>query len=83
MGHIPGPRGWSWEHQLGDEVKRDIIRKSDLERLLGNSDISNRTTVVVYGDNNNWFALKYLLGYPKVRNYDGPGRNGQSNRRSD
>ncbi len=55
-GHIAGAIDWSWNRQLCDQVQRDIIKKQDLERLLSNSGISNRTTVVVYGDNNNWFA---------------------------
>jgi len=37
-------------------VKRDLISKKDFEELLGASGVANDTTVVVYGDNNNWFA---------------------------
>ena len=55
-GHIPGAVGWSWNTQLCDQIQRDIIKKEDLEQLLGSSGISNETTVVVYGDNDNWFA---------------------------
>ena len=55
-GHIAGAIDWSWNRQLCDQVQRDIIKKQNLERLLSNSGISNRTTIVVYGDNNNWFA---------------------------
>ena len=55
-GHIPGAVGWNWDTQLCDTVQRDIIKKSDLETLLGNSGISNDTTVIIYGDNDNWFA---------------------------
>jgi len=55
-GHIPGAVGWNWDTQLCDQIQRDIIKKEDLEHLLGSSGISNKTTVVVYGDNNNWFA---------------------------
>ena len=55
-GHIPGAVGWNWDTQLCDQIQRDIIKKEDLEHLLGSSGISKNTTVVVYGDNNNWFA---------------------------
>ena len=55
-GHVPGAVGWNWQTQLSDPVRRDIISKKALEELLGNSGISNDTTVVLYGDNNNWFA---------------------------
>jgi thiosulfate/3-mercaptopyruvate sulfurtransferase len=54
--HIPGAVGWNWQTQLSDQVRRDLVSKSDLEQLLGNSGISNTTTVILYGDNNNWFA---------------------------
>ena len=56
QGHVPGSIGWNWQTQLCDTVRRDIIGKADLEALLSSSGISNDTTIVVYGDNNNWFA---------------------------
>jgi thiosulfate/3-mercaptopyruvate sulfurtransferase len=55
-GHIAGAVGWSWHTQLCDTVQRDIMTKADFEKLMGESGISNDTTVVLYGDNNNWFA---------------------------
>jgi thiosulfate/3-mercaptopyruvate sulfurtransferase len=55
-GHVPGAIAWNWQTQLCDTVQRDIIKKADLEKLLGQSGISNDTTIVLYGDNNNWFA---------------------------
>lgn len=76
VGHIPGAVGWSWRTQLCDTVRRDIISKTDLEDLLGSSGIDNDTTVVLYGDSNNWFAawafwqLK-LYGHKDVRLMDG------------
>jgi len=75
-GHIPGAVGWNWQTQLSDPVQRDIIKKADLETLLSNSGISNDTTIVLYGDNNNWFAawafwqLK-VYGHEDVRMVDG------------
>ena len=56
QGHIAGAVGWDWTAQLQDTLTRDIISKSDLEALMGGSGIGNDTTVVLYGDNNNWFA---------------------------
>ncbi len=55
-GHIDGAVDWGWQSDLNDPVRRDLIGKEDLERLLGQSGITPDTTVVLYGDNNNWFA---------------------------
>jgi len=56
QGHVPNAIGWNWKTQLCDTVCRDIISKDALEKLLGEHGISNDTTIVLYGDNNNWFA---------------------------
>ena len=55
-GHIPGAVGWDWGKQLCDTLRRDIIPKAPFEQLMSQSGISNDTTVVLYGDNNNWIA---------------------------
>jgi thiosulfate/3-mercaptopyruvate sulfurtransferase len=55
-GHIPGAVAWNWTSQLSDNVRRDVLSKEALEELLSKSGISNDDTVVLYGDNNNWFA---------------------------
>ena len=55
-GHVPNAVGWAWDTQLCDTVRRDIIPKDAIEKLLGSSGIGNDTTVILYGDNNNWFA---------------------------
>ena len=74
--HIPNAVGWNWQTQLSDQVRRDLVSKSDLERLLGNSGIDNTTSVILYGDNNNWFAawafwqLK-IYGHKDVRIING------------
>ena len=60
QGHIPGAVGWNWQTQLQDNVRRDLITKQALEQLLGRSGISNDTTILLYGDNNNWFAAYAL-----------------------
>jgi thiosulfate/3-mercaptopyruvate sulfurtransferase len=76
QGHIPGAVGWNWQTQLQDNVRRDLIDKAALEALLSKSGISNDTTILLYGDNNNWFAayafwqLKYY-GHKDVRLING------------
>src|SRR5579872_5311212 len=76
QGHIPGAVGWNWQTQLQDNVRRDLIDKAALEALLSKSGISGDTTVLLYGDNNNWFAayalwqLKYY-GHKDVRLMNG------------
>ena len=56
FGHIPGAVGWNWTTQLEAQVQRDIPSHEDWEELLRSSGISNDTKIVLYGDNNNWFA---------------------------
>lgn len=75
-GHIPGAVGWNWTSQLQDQVRRDIICKADLERLLGQSGIGNDDLVVLYGDNDNWFAayaywVLKLYGHERAQLMDG------------
>ena len=64
-GHIPGAVRLHWRDDLQDPVERDLVEKSEFERLLGGLGIANDTTVVVYGDKNNWFAA-YAYWYLKV-----------------
>ena len=56
QGHISGAVGWNWTSQLNDTLRRDILNREQMQRLLGESGIGRNTTVVLYGDNNNWFA---------------------------
>lgn len=76
QGHVPGAAGWNWTTELCDTLVRDIIPAKKLEELLGKSGIDNNTTIVLYGDNNNWFAcwafwqLK-MYGHSDVRIMDG------------
>jgi thiosulfate/3-mercaptopyruvate sulfurtransferase len=56
QGHIARAVGWNWQSQLQQTVRRDLISKAEVEQLLGSSGIDNNTTIVLYGDNNNWFA---------------------------
>jgi len=76
QGHVPGAAGWNWTTELCDTLTRDIIPLKKLEELLGKSGIDNKTTIILYGDNNNWFAawafwqLK-MYGHEDVRMMDG------------
>jgi thiosulfate/3-mercaptopyruvate sulfurtransferase len=56
QGHILGAIAWNWTTQLCDTLERDIIPKDAFEKLMADSGIGNDTTVILYGDNNNWFA---------------------------
>jgi thiosulfate/3-mercaptopyruvate sulfurtransferase len=55
-GHIPGAVGWNWNTQLSDMRVRDLLARPAFEQLMSASGISPGSTVVLYGDNNNWFA---------------------------
>ncbi len=55
-GHIKNAVGWNWTTQLQDNVRRDLLGLAQFEKLCRNSGVANDTTVVFYGDNNNWFA---------------------------
>ncbi len=59
-GHIKGAVGWNWTTQLQDNVRRDLLGPKQFEELCKASGINNDTTVVFYGDNNNWFAAYAL-----------------------
>ena len=75
-GHIPGAVSLHWQRDLQDELVRDVVSREQFERLLGSRGIARDTTVVLYGDKNNWFAayaywyLK-LYGHERVRLLDG------------
>ncbi len=75
-GHIAGAVGWNWQSQLQQTVRRDIVSSEDMAKLLGGAGIGNDTTVVLYGDNNNWFAawafwqLRYY-GHQEVKLMNG------------
>ncbi|GMA51570.1 sulfurtransferase [Alicyclobacillus contaminans] len=55
-GHIEGAIAWNWTTQLNDQIRRDILSKQQLEQLLSQSGITPDTLIILYGDNNNWFA---------------------------
>jgi thiosulfate/3-mercaptopyruvate sulfurtransferase len=78
IGHIPGAVKLDWTTQLQDQVKRDFVDKAAFENLLEERGISNDTTVIFYGDKNNWYATYALwlfryYGHPvdKLKVLDG------------
>lgn len=56
QGHVPNSVLFDWKKDINDPLKRDILSKSQLEDLFSRNGISNGTTLVLYGDFNNWFA---------------------------
>jgi thiosulfate/3-mercaptopyruvate sulfurtransferase len=68
-GHIPGAVALHWKAEMQQQVVRDVIGKDEFERLLAAKGIANSTTVVLYGDKNNWFAA-YAYWYLKLYGHD-------------
>jgi len=64
-GHIPGAVKLHWKDDLQDPVERDLVEKDEFERLMGSLGIGNDTTLILYGDKNNWFAA-YAYWYLKI-----------------
>ena len=64
-GHIAAAVKLHWRDDLQDPLERDIVEKEAFEAVLGERGIANDTTVVLYGDKNNWFAA-YAYWYLKV-----------------
>jgi len=75
-GHITGAVGWNWQIDLQRRPTRDIPSGPEWEALLGRSGVAKDTTVVLYGDNSNWFAafalwLFRLYGHQDARLMNG------------
>lgn len=75
-GHIEGAANLVWHTDLVDTVKRDIVDKARFEQLLRNAGVSNDSTIVLYGDTNNWFAawgawIFDIYQVPNVKLLDG------------
>ncbi|HLI83036.1 MAG TPA: sulfurtransferase [Bryobacteraceae bacterium] len=75
-GHVPGAIGWAWNTQLCDTLQRDILSKEKFEELMSSSGITPSSTLVIYGDNNNWFAAwafwqAKIYGHQDVRLMNG------------
>ncbi len=76
QGHLPGSVSWNWTTELSDGLTRDIAGRADFSRLLQSSGIWPETTIVLYGDNQNWFAAwaywqLRLYGHRAVKLLDG------------
>lgn len=75
-GHIPGAVQVDWTHDLNDQVRRDYLDKAGFEALMSRSGITPETTVVFYGDKNNWWAtyafwVFQLFGHTNAKVMDG------------
>ena len=70
MGHIPGAVLFDWRKDINDAVRRDILSAEALARLLAHAGVDPDTTLVLYGDFNNWFAAFafWVLTYYGVTN---------------
>lgn len=69
-GHIPGAVNFEWHTDLVDPVRRDIVSQKDLEKKLRAAGVNQDSTVILYGDNNNWFAAwgAWVLDVYSVKN---------------
>jgi thiosulfate/3-mercaptopyruvate sulfurtransferase len=75
-GHIPGAVKLDWHTELNDPLTRDYVDGSGFARLMSERGVSRDTTLVLYGDRNNWWAayalwVTTLFGHPDVRLLDG------------
>src|SRR6267154_716982 len=75
-GHIPGAVKLDWHTELNDPVTRDYVDGAGFARLMSDKGITRDTTLVLYGDRNNWWAayalwVCTLFGHPDVRPLDG------------
>jgi len=76
VGHIPGAVKLDWHTELQDPLRRDVVDPQSFAALLAGKGIGNDTTVILYGDKNNWYAtytlwLFDLYGHRDVRVMDG------------
>ena len=68
-GHIREAVKLHWRDDLQDSVERDLVEKDEFERLMASRGIGNDTTIVLYGDKNNWFAA-YAYWYLKIYGHE-------------
>ena len=74
--HIPGAQKLDWHIDLNDQTERDYVAREEFERLLRSRGVDDGTTVVFYGDKNNWWAtyafwVFRLFGFDNVMVLDG------------
>lgn len=75
-GHLPGAVHVDWTHDLNDQIRRDYIDREAFEALMSRIGATNDTTVVFYGDKNNWWAcyafwVFQLFGHTRAKVMDG------------
>ena len=75
-GHVPGAVHVDWTTDLNDQIRRDYITREGFEALMSKIGATNATTVVFYGDKNNWWAcyafwVFQLFGHTKAKVMDG------------
>ena len=75
-GHLPGAQKLDWVDDLNDPVQRDYIDRDAMERLLRGKGINPDSSVVLYGDRNNWWAtyafwVLRLFGVERLAIMDG------------
>jgi thiosulfate/3-mercaptopyruvate sulfurtransferase len=76
QGHIPGAVMIDWVGDLNDKVRRDYLGRAGFERLCAAKGIGNDSTVIFYGDKNNWWAcyafwVFQLFGHPQAKILNG------------
>lgn len=76
LGHIPGAVKLDWHIDVQDPVRRDFVDQCHFEQLMSRWGISNDTTIVLYGDKNNWYAaysfwLFTLYGHKNLKILNG------------
>ncbi len=76
LGHVPGSVLFDWKQDINDPVSRNVLSKQACEDLLQKAGVNDDTTLILYGDFNNWFAafafwvFKYY-GYKDIRIMNG------------
>lgn len=55
-GHIPGAIKINWEEKIGSDLGRSLMQKDAFEAMMGDNGITEDTSLVLYGDEGNWFA---------------------------
>ncbi|MDL5054061.1 rhodanese-like domain-containing protein [Oscillatoria laete-virens NRMC-F 0139] len=87
-GHIPGAVQVDWTRDLNDQLRRDYLNKQGFEALMSRIGVTPETTVVFYGDRNNWWAcyafwVFQLFGHTNARVMDGGAPSGKRRSRDD
>jgi thiosulfate/3-mercaptopyruvate sulfurtransferase len=76
IGHVPGAVKLDWHVDVQDPLERDFVDRQNFEKLMSSWGISNDTTIVLYGDKNNWYAcysfwLFTMYGHKSIKIMNG------------